>query len=179
MPNIVYDVKLDFKDVLLRPKRSTLRSRAEVSAERKDPNPDPYLWLTDLDPGGPKHMDPGPPTLPQTRRMGPIFVFSSLLQYSMTSHRTDPQPRHTYLLYLGILVSWPPAAQVGFLKRCLAPVVVVASGWIRNQVPFRRCRLSEMLLTKVKSKKPRKNAKKRKYSKFAWFLGSSFLGAFV
>ncbi len=31
MPNIVYDVKLDFKDVLLRPKRSTLRSRAEVS----------------------------------------------------------------------------------------------------------------------------------------------------
>jgi hypothetical protein len=34
MPNIVYDVKLDFKDVLLRPKRSTLRSRAEVSADR-------------------------------------------------------------------------------------------------------------------------------------------------
>ena len=31
MPNIVYDVKLDFKDVLLRPKRSTLRSRADVS----------------------------------------------------------------------------------------------------------------------------------------------------
>ena len=31
MPNIVYDVKLDFKDVLLRPKRSTLKSRADVS----------------------------------------------------------------------------------------------------------------------------------------------------
>ncbi len=37
MPNIVYDVKLDFKDVLLRPKRSTLRSRAEVSAELTNP----------------------------------------------------------------------------------------------------------------------------------------------
>ena len=33
MPNIVYDVKLDFKDVLLRPKRSTLKSRADVSSE--------------------------------------------------------------------------------------------------------------------------------------------------
>ena len=31
MPNIVYDVKLDFKDVLLRPKRSTLKSRSDVS----------------------------------------------------------------------------------------------------------------------------------------------------
>lgn len=35
MPNIVYDVKLDFKDVLLRPKRSTLRSRAEVDLTRE------------------------------------------------------------------------------------------------------------------------------------------------
>jgi len=35
MPNIVYDVKLDFKDVLLRPKRSTLRSRAEVDLSRE------------------------------------------------------------------------------------------------------------------------------------------------
>lgn len=31
MPNIINEVKLDFKDVLLRPKRSTLRSRADVS----------------------------------------------------------------------------------------------------------------------------------------------------
>ncbi len=31
MPRIDQDVKLDFKDVLLRPKRSTLKSRAEVS----------------------------------------------------------------------------------------------------------------------------------------------------
>jgi hypothetical protein len=31
MPNIVNEVKLDFKDVLLRPKRSTLRSRNDVS----------------------------------------------------------------------------------------------------------------------------------------------------
>ncbi|EFN72360.1 GMP reductase 1 [Camponotus floridanus] len=29
MPNIINDIKLDFKDVLLRPKRSTLRSRAD------------------------------------------------------------------------------------------------------------------------------------------------------
>jgi len=35
MPNIVYDVKLDFKDVLLKPKRSTLRSRAEVDLYRE------------------------------------------------------------------------------------------------------------------------------------------------
>ena len=35
MPNIVYDVKLDFKDVLLRPKRSTLRSRADVDLYRE------------------------------------------------------------------------------------------------------------------------------------------------
>ncbi len=32
---------------------------------------------------------------------------------------------------------------------------------------FHWCRLSEMPLTKVKSKKPRKNAQKQKYSKFA------------
>lgn len=31
MPNIINDIKLDFKDVLLRPKRSTLKSRADVS----------------------------------------------------------------------------------------------------------------------------------------------------
>jgi hypothetical protein len=36
-----------------------------------------------------------------------------------------------------------------------------------------------MPLTKVKSKKPRKNAQKRKNSNFAQFFGSSFLGAFV
>jgi len=35
MPNIVYDVKLDFKDVLLRPKRSTLKSRADVNLNRE------------------------------------------------------------------------------------------------------------------------------------------------
>ncbi|KAH9362475.1 hypothetical protein HPB48_015611 [Haemaphysalis longicornis] len=34
MPHIDYDVKLDFKDVLLRPKRSTLRSRVEVDLNR-------------------------------------------------------------------------------------------------------------------------------------------------
>ena len=32
---IEYDVKLDFKDVLIRPKRSVLRSRAEVMLERE------------------------------------------------------------------------------------------------------------------------------------------------
>lgn len=32
---IEYDIKLDFKDVLIRPKRSTLRSRAEVQLERE------------------------------------------------------------------------------------------------------------------------------------------------
>jgi GMP reductase len=31
MPNIYHDIKLDFKDVLLRPKRSQIRSRADVS----------------------------------------------------------------------------------------------------------------------------------------------------
>ena len=30
MPRIDSDIKLDFKDVLVRPKRSTLRSRSEV-----------------------------------------------------------------------------------------------------------------------------------------------------
>ena len=36
MPNIVDDVKLDFKDVLLRPKRSKIRSRADVSTPPTD-----------------------------------------------------------------------------------------------------------------------------------------------
>ncbi len=27
----------------------------------KDPDPDPYLWLMDPDPGGPKHADPADP----------------------------------------------------------------------------------------------------------------------
>ena len=31
MPRIDNDIKLDFKDVLFRPKRSTIRSRADVS----------------------------------------------------------------------------------------------------------------------------------------------------
>lgn len=31
MPNIINEIKLDFKDVLLRPKRSTLKTRAQVS----------------------------------------------------------------------------------------------------------------------------------------------------
>lgn len=34
MPHIDNDVKLDFKDVLLRPKRSTLKSRSEVDLTR-------------------------------------------------------------------------------------------------------------------------------------------------
>lgn len=34
MPRIENDVKLDFKDVLIRPKRSTLKSRSQVSLER-------------------------------------------------------------------------------------------------------------------------------------------------
>nr|CAD7567937.1 unnamed protein product [Timema californicum] len=34
MPNIINDIKLDFKDVMLRPKRSTLKSRADVSTNR-------------------------------------------------------------------------------------------------------------------------------------------------
>lgn len=32
---IEYDVKLDFKDVLIRPKRSILQSRSEVKLERE------------------------------------------------------------------------------------------------------------------------------------------------
>ena len=31
MPRIDTDIKLDFKDVLFRPKRSTIRSRSDVS----------------------------------------------------------------------------------------------------------------------------------------------------
>ena len=31
MPHVDHSIKLDFKDVLIRPKRSTLRSRADVS----------------------------------------------------------------------------------------------------------------------------------------------------
>ncbi|XP_051865856.1 GMP reductase 2-like, partial [Pristis pectinata] len=34
MPRIDNDIKLDFKDVLLRPKRSTLKSRSEVDLKR-------------------------------------------------------------------------------------------------------------------------------------------------
>ncbi|KAK7584209.1 hypothetical protein V9T40_005172 [Parthenolecanium corni] len=34
MPNIINEIKLDFKDVLLRPKRSTLKSRADVDLFR-------------------------------------------------------------------------------------------------------------------------------------------------
>uniref|UniRef100_A0A8D0HG29 GMP reductase n=1 Tax=Sphenodon punctatus TaxID=8508 RepID=A0A8D0HG29_SPHPU len=34
MPHIDNDIKLDFKDVLLRPKRSTLKSRSEVDLTR-------------------------------------------------------------------------------------------------------------------------------------------------
>lgn len=36
MPRIDQEIKLDFKDVLIRPKRSTLRSRAEVCETRKE-----------------------------------------------------------------------------------------------------------------------------------------------
>lgn len=36
MPRVDQDVKLDFKDVLFRPKRSTLKSRAEVRASNSD-----------------------------------------------------------------------------------------------------------------------------------------------
>ncbi|KAG5330463.1 GMPR2 reductase, partial [Acromyrmex heyeri] len=35
MPNIINDIKLDFKDVLLRPKRSTLKSRSDVDLFRE------------------------------------------------------------------------------------------------------------------------------------------------
>ncbi|PIO62093.1 hypothetical protein TELCIR_16364 [Teladorsagia circumcincta] len=35
MPRIEFEPKLDFKDVLLRPKRSTLKSRADVDLVRE------------------------------------------------------------------------------------------------------------------------------------------------
>ena len=34
MPRVETDIKLDFKDVLIRPKRSTLKSRSEVNLDR-------------------------------------------------------------------------------------------------------------------------------------------------
>ncbi|GAA6099409.1 GMP reductase 1 [Tachysurus ichikawai] len=34
MPRVDSDIKLDFKDVLLRPKRSSLKSRSEVDLQR-------------------------------------------------------------------------------------------------------------------------------------------------
>lgn len=39
MPRIENDIKLDFKDVLLRPKRSTLKSRSEVGHPAVDLHP--------------------------------------------------------------------------------------------------------------------------------------------
>ena len=53
---------------------------------------------------------------------------------------SDPVGSETFTTYLGtgILVGWPPMIPVGSLRRCLVLVVVVASGWIRNQVPSRR-----------------------------------------
>ena len=35
MPNVIHEVKLDFKDVLLRPKRSSIKSRADVELNRR------------------------------------------------------------------------------------------------------------------------------------------------
>jgi GMP reductase len=35
MPRIETEVRLDFKDVLIRPKRSTLKSRAQVNVARE------------------------------------------------------------------------------------------------------------------------------------------------
>ena len=35
MPRIDNDIKLDFKDVLIRPKRSTIKSRADVDLTRE------------------------------------------------------------------------------------------------------------------------------------------------
>jgi GMP reductase len=35
MPQINHEIKLDFRDVLLRPKRSGLKSRADVNVHRK------------------------------------------------------------------------------------------------------------------------------------------------
>ncbi len=34
MPRVETDIKLDFKDVLIRPKRSTLKSRSQVDLSR-------------------------------------------------------------------------------------------------------------------------------------------------
>jgi len=50
MPRIETDLKLDFKDVLFRPKRSTIRSRADVSETWKGARSDVsgagyYRWL--------------------------------------------------------------------------------------------------------------------------------------
>lgn len=45
MPHIDSDIKLDFKDVLLRPKRSTLKSRSEVSLLSLFYFPDPKLLV--------------------------------------------------------------------------------------------------------------------------------------
>ena len=39
MPHVINEIKLDFKDVLLRPKRSALKSRADVRS---------HMTLTDL-----------------------------------------------------------------------------------------------------------------------------------
>ena len=36
MPFVEYDVKLDFKDVLFRPKRSSLKSRSQVQDLKKE-----------------------------------------------------------------------------------------------------------------------------------------------
>lgn len=35
MPRIETEIRLDFKDVLIRPKRSTLKSRSQVDVSRK------------------------------------------------------------------------------------------------------------------------------------------------
>lgn len=46
MPNIVNEIKLDFKDVMLRPKRSTLKSRSDVSIDlvRNSQNRDLFFF---------------------------------------------------------------------------------------------------------------------------------------
>lgn len=41
MPRIDNDVKLDFKDVLIRPKRSTIKSRNDVTHKHRSFN----LWI--------------------------------------------------------------------------------------------------------------------------------------
>ncbi|VDM76825.1 unnamed protein product [Strongylus vulgaris] len=50
MPRIDFEPKLDFKDVLLRPKRSTLKSRADVDLVREMPRIDfePKLDFKDV-----------------------------------------------------------------------------------------------------------------------------------